>query len=158
MSDSLQLHGLQYARPLYPLLSSRVCSNSCPLSWWYSLTISSSAAPFSFCLQSFSVSGFFSNELALGIRWPKYWSFSFSNSPTNEYSRLVSCALVWPLCSPRGLSRVFSSTTIWKQPTRCQKHNPLLWQPYVMAMKCVLRNSNNPHLNGSSLIENQVEW
>ena len=40
--------------------------------------------PFSFFLQSFPVSGFFSNELALGIRWPKYWSFSFSNSPTNS--------------------------------------------------------------------------
>ena len=44
----------------------------------------SSATPF-FCLQSFPTLGFFSNESSLWIRWPKYWSFSFSNSPFNEY-------------------------------------------------------------------------
>ena len=51
MCDSLQLHGLQHARLLCPPISSWVCSNSCPLSWWCYLTISSSATPFSFCLQ-----------------------------------------------------------------------------------------------------------
>ena len=57
----------------------------------------------------------FSNELALHIRWPKYWSFSFSISPSNEYSSLISLGstgLVPVLF--KGLSRVFSSTTIWK--------------------------------------------
>ena len=49
--------GLQHVRLLCPLLSPRVCSNSYPLSWWCYLTISSSAAPFSFCLQSFPVAG-----------------------------------------------------------------------------------------------------
>ena len=49
-------HGLQHTRFPYTLLSPRVCSDSCPLSWWCSLTISSSAVPFSFCLQSFPVS------------------------------------------------------------------------------------------------------
>ena len=51
----------------------------------------------------------FSNELALPIRWPKYWSFSFSISPFNEYSRLISFRIDW--CD---LSRVFSSTTVQK--------------------------------------------
>ena len=60
VSDSLQPHGLQDGRLLCPPLSPGVCSNSCPLSQWYYLTISSSVAPFSFCLQSFPVSQSFS--------------------------------------------------------------------------------------------------
>ena len=59
VSDSLQPHGLQHARFLSPSLSPKVCSNSCPLNWWCYLTISSSVAHFSFCLQSFSASGYF---------------------------------------------------------------------------------------------------
>ena len=61
-------------------------------------TISSSVAPFSSCLQSFPASESFSIESALHIRWPKCWSFTFSVSPSSEYSALVSfrtdcCAL-----------------------------------------------------------------
>ena len=52
-------HGLQHARLLCISLFPRVCSDSCPLSQWCSLTISSSAVPFSFCLQSFPASGLF---------------------------------------------------------------------------------------------------
>ena len=59
MSDSLQPHGLQHARPPCSSLSPRVCSNSCPLSWWCYLTILSAATLFSFCLQSFPASGSF---------------------------------------------------------------------------------------------------
>ena len=51
--------------------------------------------PFSFCLQSFPASGFFSNELALYIRWPKYWNFSFSKNPSNEYAGLSSFRIDW---------------------------------------------------------------
>ena len=50
--------------------------------------------PFSFCFQSFSASGF-SSELALHIRWPKYWNFSFHNSPSNTYSGLISFRIDW---------------------------------------------------------------
>ena len=71
-----------------PLLSPRICSNSYPLSGWCYLTISSSATPFSFCLQSFPASGSFPKVSDLHIRWPKYWSFSFSNSPFSENSGL----------------------------------------------------------------------
>ena len=56
MSDSSQPHGLQHARLPCPSPSPRVCLNSCPLSQWCYLTIWSSAAPFSFCLQSFPAS------------------------------------------------------------------------------------------------------
>ena len=59
MSDSLRSHELQHTRLPSPSLSPGVCSNSCPLSWWCYLTISSSMAPFSFCLQSFPASGSF---------------------------------------------------------------------------------------------------
>ena len=55
----------------------------------------------------------FSSELALLIRWPKYWSFSFSISPSNEYSGWISFRLDWLISLlSKGLSRVFSSTTV----------------------------------------------
>ena len=57
----------------------------------------------------------FSNESALHIKWPKYWSFSFSISPSNEYSGLISFRIGWlDLHESKGLSRVFSSTTVQK--------------------------------------------
>ena len=109
-------HGLQQARLPCPSLFPRVCSDSCPLSRWCYLTISSSAAPFSLCLQSFAAL-VFSNELALRIRWPKYWSFNFSISPFSESLGLLSfrmdCFALLSLHS-KGLSRVFSNTTVQK--------------------------------------------
>ena len=66
--------------------------------------------PFSSCPQSFPASGIFSSELALRIRWPKYWSFSFSISPSNEYSGLISFRIDWfdlfavQFCSVQSLS------------------------------------------------------
>ena len=90
MSDSLWPHELQHTRPPRPSPTPRVYTNSCPLSRWCHLTISSSVIPFSSYLQSFPTSGFFSNESALGIRWPKYWSFSFNISPSSEHPGLIS--------------------------------------------------------------------
>ena len=59
----------------------------------------------------------FSNELALPIKWPKYWSFSFSISPSSEYSGLISWGLTGLISLlSEELSRVFSSTIIWKHP------------------------------------------
>ena len=66
------------------------CSNSCPLSQWCHSTISSSAVPFSSSLQFFLASG-----SALYISWPKYWSFSFSISFSNEYTGLTSFRMEW---------------------------------------------------------------
>ena len=55
----------------------------------------------------------FSNESALHIRWPKYWSFSFSISPYSEYSGLISFRIDWfDLLASKGLSVVFSETTV----------------------------------------------
>ena len=57
----------------------------------------------------------FSDESALRIRWLKYWSFSFSISPSSEYSGLISFRMDWfDLLAVQGLSRVFSSTTVLK--------------------------------------------
>ena len=95
MSNSLWPHDLQHARVPCPSLSPRVCSNSCPLSPRYHPTILSSVEPFSFCLQSFPAPGSFSSESVLHIRWPKYGSFSFSISPSNEYSGLISFRIDW---------------------------------------------------------------
>ena len=73
------------------------------MSQWCYLTVSFSAAPFFFCFQSFAASGPFPMRQLLCIRWPKYWSFSFSISPSSEYSGLISFRidqfdlLVWVL-------------------------------------------------------------
>ena len=115
MSDSLWPHGLHYARLPCPSLSSRVCSNSCPLSRWCHPTISCSVILFSSCPPSFSASGSFpvsclfaSGGQSIGA------SASASVLPMNiqgwfplELTGLIS------LLSKR-LSRVLSSTTIWK--------------------------------------------
>ena len=72
-------------------------------------------SPSSFLPLIFPSTKVFSNEVALHIRWPKYWSFSFSISPSNEYLGLIYFGLTGLISlQPRGLSRVFSSTTIWK--------------------------------------------
>ena len=76
-------HGLHDATLPCLSPSSGVRSNSYPLSRWYHPTISSSVFLFS-CLQFFSSFRVFFNESALCNRWPKYWSFSFSLSPSNE--------------------------------------------------------------------------
>ena len=57
----------------------------------------------------------FSSESVLCIRWPKYWSFSFSISPSNEYSGIIPLGLTSLISlQPKGLSRVFSNTTVQK--------------------------------------------
>ena len=94
MSDSLQPHGLQHARPPCPSPNPRVHPKSWPLSQWCHPTISSSLIPFSSCPQSFPASGFYQMSI-LCIRWPKYWSFSFSISPSNGYSGLISFRMNW---------------------------------------------------------------
>ena len=95
VSDSLQPHGLQLTRPLCPSPTPRACSDLCPLSQWCYLTISSSAALFSFWPSIFLSIRVFSNESALFIRWPKYWSFSVSINTSNDYSGLISFRTDW---------------------------------------------------------------
>ena len=56
----------------------------------------------------------FSDESVLPIRWPKYWSFCYSISPSKEYSGLISFRIDWISLQSKGLSRVFSNTTVQK--------------------------------------------
>ena len=59
--------------------------------------------------------GVFTNQSALPIRWPKYWSFSFNISPFNEHLGLISFRMDWlDLLAGRRLSRVFSNITVEK--------------------------------------------
>ena len=93
MSNSLWPNGLHHARLPCPSPIPGACSNSCPSSWCCHPTISSSVVPF-FCLQSPSIR-VFSSESDLRIWWPKYWSFSFSISPSSGFSQLISFRIDW---------------------------------------------------------------
>ena len=95
VSDSLWPHEPQHARPPCPSPTPRVHPNPCPLSRWCHLSISSSVIPFSSCPQPCPASGSFLMNRLYTIRWPKYWNFSFSISPSNEYSGLISFRMDW---------------------------------------------------------------
>ena len=116
LSDSLWPHGLQHARPPCPSPTPRIYSNSCPLSLWCHPTISSSVVPFSSHLQSFSVSGSFpmSQFFASGgqsIGAPA----SASVLPMNIRDWFPLGWTGWISLQSKGLSRVFSNTTVQKQ-------------------------------------------
>ena len=92
MLDSLQHHGLQHIRLPCSSPSPGACSNSCPLSLPSNHLI---LCHLFSCLQILPSIRVFSNESAHHIRWPKYWSFSFSVSPSSDYSGLVSFRMDW---------------------------------------------------------------
>ena len=83
VSDSLRPHGPQHARPPCPSPTPSIHSNSCPSSQWCHPAISCSVVPFSSCPPSLPVS-VFSNESTICMRWPEYWSFSFSIIPSKN--------------------------------------------------------------------------
>ena len=86
------------------------CSSSCPLSQWYHPTIVSSCHPLLLLPSIFPGIRVFSNESALHIRWPKYHSFSFIISPSNEYSELISFRIDWfDLLAVQGTLKSLSS-------------------------------------------------
>ena len=93
MSDTLQPRGLQHSSLPWPSPTPRVCSNSCPSSQWCPPTISSSVIPFSSCLQSFPASRSLFQWVRSSQQVAKYWSFSIS--PSNEYSGLSSFRIDW---------------------------------------------------------------
>ena len=91
---TLQPHGLQHTRPPCPSPTPGACSNSCPLSQWCHPTILS-CRPLFLLPRIFPSIRVFSKESVIRIRWPKYWSFSFSISPSNEDSGLISFRMDW---------------------------------------------------------------
>ena len=123
---TLRPNGLQHIRLPFPSLSPRVCSNSCPMSQWCHLTSSFSVAPFSYCPQSFPASGSF----------PMNWLFasggqSFGASASAEVLPMniqgwFPLGLIGLISlQSKGLSRVFSSTTIQKH--QFFSSQPSLW-------------------------------
>ena len=120
MSNSLQHHELQHTRPLCPSPTPWVYPNPCPLSWWCHLTISSSAVPFSSCLQSFPASGSFpmSQLFASGGRDIRV-SASTSVLPMNTQDWSPLGWTGWISLQSKGLSRVLSNTTVQKHQFFC---------------------------------------
>ena len=116
LSDSLRPYGLHNIRLPCPSPSPGACSNSCPLSRWCHPTISSSVIPFSSCLQSFPASGSFpiswlyaSHGQSIGA------SASASVLPMNWFQDWFPLGLTGLISlQSKGLSRVFSNTTVWK--------------------------------------------
>ena len=126
VSNSLWPHGLLHAKLPFPLPSPRICSNSCPLSWWCHPTMSSSVIPFFSCPQSFPASGSFPKSQLFASRGQSIGvSASTSVLPMNTQDWSPSGWTGWISLQSKGLSRVFSNTTV-------QKHQffspqPSLW-------------------------------
>ena len=115
MSDPLWLHELQHSRPPFPSPTPRVYPNSCPSSLWCHPTISSSVVPFSFCPQSFPASGSFQmNQLFASGGQSIGVSASTSVLPMNIQDWTPLGWTGWINLQSKGLSRVFSSTTVQK--------------------------------------------
>ena len=113
MSDSLQLHGLQHARSLNPSPTPGAYPNSCPLSWWCHPTISSSVVPFSSCLQSFPASGSFPVSQFFASDGQSTGALA-SVLPMNTQGWSPLGWTGWISLQSKGLSRVFSNTTVQK--------------------------------------------
>ena len=120
MSDSLWPKGLQHTSLPCPSRTPRAYSNSCPLSWSCHPTISSSAIPFSSCLQSFPASGSFpmshffaSGGQSIGV------SASTSVLPMNIQDWFSLGLTGWISLLSKGLSRIFSNTAVQKHQFFC---------------------------------------
>ena len=151
VSNSLQPHGRQHTRPPCPSQTPGVYLNSCPLSQWCHPTITSSVVPFSSCPQSFPSIRVVSSESALCIRWPKYWSFSFSISLSNEHSGLISFRMDWlDLLAVQGtlksLLQHYSSkaSILW--------HSGFLSSALTSIRDCWKNQGQNPHGPRNSLV------
>ena len=105
MSNSLWPHGLQHGRLPCASLSPRVCSNSCPLTWWCHITISSSVALFSSCPQSLPASGSFPMSWLFASGGQSIGASAFTEIRVQAQS-LQSFPILWdPMdCSPPGSS------------------------------------------------------
>ena len=117
MSNSLRPHESQHARPPCPSQTPGVHSDSRPSTQWCQFSHLILCRPLLLLPPIPPSIRVFSNVSTLRMRWSKYWSFSFSISPSNDYSGLISWILgligLISLLS-KGLSWVFPSTTVWK--------------------------------------------
>ena len=95
MSDSLQPHGLQHTRLPFSITNSRSLLRFMSIKSVMPFNCLIFCHPLHLLSSIFPSIRVFSNESVLCIRWPKYWSFSFSISPANEYSGLISFTIDW---------------------------------------------------------------
>ena len=108
------------------------CSNSCPLSWWCHPTV---CLPLLLLPSVFPSIRFFSNESVLRIRWSKYWSFSFSISPSNEHPGLISFRMDWlGLLSVQGTLKSLLQASIFR---RSVLFTAQLSHPYMTTGKTI---------------------
>ena len=139
MSNSLQPHRLQHNRAPCPSPTPRVYPNSCPLSQWCHPTILCSVIPFSSCLQSFQASGSFpmsqfftSDGQSIGV------SVSASVLPMNIQDWFPLGWTGWTCLQSKGLSRVFSNTTVQKHQFFCPQLSIIqLSHPYMTTGKAI---------------------
>ena len=157
--NSLRPCGLQHARLSYPSPTPGACSNSCPLI--ESVMPSNRLIlrhPLFLLLSIFPSIRVFSNESVLYIRWPKYWSFSFSISPPNEYSGLISFRMDWldPLAVQGTLKSLLQHHSSKASILRC---SALFIVPHSicrMAMTKGILASSPPPRGGSRLLKSSV--
>ena len=120
VSNSLRPHESQYTRPPCPSATPGVYTNSCPLSQWCHLTISSPVIPFLSCLQSFPASGSFQmSQLFTSGGQSTGISASTSALPMNTQDWSPLGWTGWISLQSKGLSRVFSNTTVQKHQFFC---------------------------------------
>ena len=141
MSDPLQPHESQHTRPHCPSPTPGVCSNSCPLSQWCHPAISSSVIPFSSCPQSLPISESFPmSQLFIWGGQSTGVSASASVLPKNTQGWSPLEWIGWISLESKGLSRVFSNTTVQKHQFFCAQlssqsnshiHTWLLEKPWL---------------------------
>ena len=119
MSNSLRPHELQHTRPPYPSPNTGVHPNPCPLSPWCHPTISSSVIPFS-CPQSFPASGSFQMSQLFASGGPSIGVLSLTSVlPMNTQDWPPLGWTGWISLQSKGLSRIFSNTTVQKHQFFC---------------------------------------
>ena len=160
VSDSLWPHESQHARPPYPSPTPRVHSDLCPLSQWCHPAISSSVVPFSSCPQSLPASESFPmSQPTLRMRWPKYWSFSFSSIPSKEHQGLISFRMDWldTLAVQGTLKSLLQHHSSKASILRC---SAFLWSnsPYMTTGKTIALTRRTFVGKVISLFFNMLSW
>ena len=131
VSNSLRPHESQHARPPCPSQTPRVYSNSCPSSQWCHLIFRRPLLLLSPIPPSITV---FSDESTLPIRWPKYWSFSFTIRPSNDYLGLTG----WISLLSEGLSRVLQHRNLKASILHCSSFFTVQFShPYLTTGKTI---------------------
>ena len=155
LCPTLQPREPQHARPHCPSPTPGVYPNSCPLSWWCHLTISSSVVPFSSCIQSFSTSGSFqmsqlftSGGQSIGV------SASTSVLPMYTQDWFPLGWTGWISLQSKGLSRVFSNITVQKHQLFCtqlslpdRKYKIIVNWIFVILVQCCVHSKGSKSLH-----------